>query len=227
MGGRRPGRAPDRTGRPVRGYAGAHLPHARGAGARALFAPLVALRPPPASEDLAAGDVGARQPRHRDTLRGFDPGNQWDPATPGAAAAGYPLDVFFLLPFWFAGVMPPFLVVVLVGGLFVAGFVIPYYYRERPGRWASDTRVSQSRRRQLHGLRVVLLRLPVQRDRDGRIALPGLDARSREPQDAGGRRRLAVCRVRHLHRCLPVRGVELPAFLEVDLQRQVAEAVRA
>jgi ferredoxin len=150
------------------------------------------------------------------------------PASPGAAPASYPLDVFLLLPFWLAGVMPPLLVVLLVAGLFAAGFAIPYIARETPREMGvRHAGIAQVVDGNCTGCELCYFDCPY----NAIVMVPspyvGLT------RAAANRKLLAVVVDSRCVECgicigaCPFEALELPAFLETDLQRQVAEAVRA
>jgi ferredoxin len=150
------------------------------------------------------------------------------PATPGGEARGYPLDVFFLLPFWLAGVMPPLFVVVLVAGLFVAGFVIPYIARETPRQMGvRHAGIAQVVDGNCTGCELCYFDCPYNAIVMVASPYPGLTraAANRKMLAAVVDSRCVECGI-----CIgacPFEALELPSFLEVDLQRRVAEAVRA
>jgi quinol-cytochrome oxidoreductase complex cytochrome b subunit/Pyruvate/2-oxoacid:ferredoxin oxidoreductase delta subunit len=51
------------------------------------------------------------------------------PAAPAARPTSFPMDVFFMLPFWLLNLVPPGAVVTLLVALFVGGLAIPYLSR--------------------------------------------------------------------------------------------------
>ena len=66
-------------------------------------------------------------------LAGVIPATSGPAATPGAESTSFPVDVFFLLPFWLLNWFPAVLVVGLLTIIAVLGFAIPYAgSRERP-----------------------------------------------------------------------------------------------
>ena len=50
-------------------------------------------------------------------------------ATPAARPTSFPMDIFFLIPFWLLNFLPAGVVVLLLVSLFVGGLVIPYLSR--------------------------------------------------------------------------------------------------
>src|SRR5207245_7318252 len=50
-------------------------------------------------------------------------------ATPAASPTRFPMDVFFLIPFWLLNFLPAGVVVLLLVALFVGGLAIPYASR--------------------------------------------------------------------------------------------------
>lgn len=150
------------------------------------------------------------------------------PATPGATPGTYPLDVFFLLPFWLVGLMPPLVVVLLVGGLFTLGFVIPYVNRETPeAMGVRHAGVAQVIDGNCTGCELCYFDCPYDAIIMVPTPYPGLT------KAAANRKLLAAVIDSRCVECgicigaCPFEALELPAFLETDVQRRVAEAVRA
>ncbi len=150
------------------------------------------------------------------------------PATPGATPAAIPLDVFFLLPFWLAGVIPPVLVVLLVAALFTAGFVIPYLNRETAGELGvRHSGVAQIIDGNCTGCELCYYDCPYDAIVMVPTPHPGLT------RAAANRKLLAAVIDSRCVECgicigaCPFEALELPGFLESDLRQRVAEAVRA
>lgn len=150
------------------------------------------------------------------------------PATPGATPAAISLDVFFLLPFWLAGVIPPVLVVLLVAGLFTAGFVIPYLNRETAVELGvRHSGVAQIVDGNCTGCELCYYDCPYDAIVMVPTPHPGLT------RAAANRKLLAAVIDSRCVECgicigaCPFEALELPGFLESDLRQRVAEAVRA
>jgi quinol-cytochrome oxidoreductase complex cytochrome b subunit len=150
------------------------------------------------------------------------------PATPGAAPRAFWLDVFFLLPFWLANHLPPLLVVALVALLFAAGFAIPYLHREAPAAMgARHAGVAQIVDGNCTGCELCYYDCPYDAIVMVPSPYPGLT------RAAANRKLLAAVIDSRCVECgicigaCPFEALELPAFLESDVQRRVAEAVRA
>lgn len=150
------------------------------------------------------------------------------PATPGLAPRTFWLDVFYLLPFWLAGYLPAVLVVAAVAIPFAAGFVIPYLNREAPD--AMGTRhagVAQVIDGNCTGCELCYYDCPYDAIVMVPSPYPGLT------RAAANRKLLAVVVDSRCVECgicigaCPFEALELPGFLESDVQRRVAEAVRA
>lgn len=150
------------------------------------------------------------------------------PATPGLAPRTFWLDVFYLLPFWLAGYLPAVLVVAAIAIPFAAGFVIPYLNREAPD--AMGTRhagVAQVVDGNCTGCELCYYDCPYDAIVMVPSPYPGLT------RAAANRKLLAVVVDSRCVECgicigaCPFEALELPGFLESDVQRRVAEAVRA
>lgn len=150
------------------------------------------------------------------------------PATPGAAPGTISLDVFFLLPFWLVGVVPPLLIVLLVAGLFTAGFAIPYIAREAPREMGvRHAGVAQVIDGNCTGCELCYYDCPYDAIVMVPTPYPGLT------RAAANRKLLAAVIDSRCVECgicigaCPFEALELPGFLESDLRQRVAEAVRA
>jgi ferredoxin len=150
------------------------------------------------------------------------------PATPGSIPRTLWLDVFYLVPFWLAGYVPPLLVVAATGLLFAAGLVIPYVGREAPEAMGPrHAGVAQVIDGNCTGCELCYYDCPY----DAIVMVP-----SPHPgltRAAANRKLLAVVIASRCVECgicigaCPFEALELPGFLERDVQRRVAEAVRA
>lgn len=150
------------------------------------------------------------------------------PAGPGLAPKGFWLDVFYLLPFWMAGYLPAFLVVAIAGLLFAAGFLIPYLNREAPGamgvRHAGVAEVIDGN---CTGCELCYYDCPY----DAIVMVPSPHPGT--TRAAANRKLLAAVIDSRCVECgicigaCPFEALELPGFLESDVRRRVAEAVRA
>ena len=162
-------------------------------------------------------------------LAGVIPATSGPAATPGADATSFPMDVFFLLPFWLLNWLPAVLVVVLLTILAVLGFAIPYAgSRERPE--AMDVRhagVAQVIDGNCTGCELCYYDCPYNAIVMVPSPTPGLS------RAAANRTMLAVVLESRCVECgicigaCPFEALELPRFLERDVKQLVTEAVRA
>lgn len=150
------------------------------------------------------------------------------PAQPGLQPTTMWLDVFYLLPIWLAGYVPPFLIVAGIGLLFVAGFAIPYVNREDPqAMGVRHAGVAQVVDGNCTGCELCYYDCPYNAIVMVPSPYPGAT------RAAANRKLLAVVIDSRCVECgicigaCPFEALELPAFMESDLQRRVAEAVRA
>jgi quinol-cytochrome oxidoreductase complex cytochrome b subunit len=151
-----------------------------------------------------------------------------DPATPGAVPTAFWLDVFYLVPLWLAGYLPPVLVVLAVAVVLVAGFVVPYIAREAPGvMGARHAGVAQVIDGNCTGCELCYYDCPYDAIVMVSSPHPGLT------RAAANRKLLAAVIDSRCVECgicigaCPFEALELPGFLESDVQRRVADAVRA
>lgn len=162
-------------------------------------------------------------------LAGVIPATSGPAATPGADATSFPMDVFFLLPFWLLNWLPAVLVVALLTILAVVGFAIPYAgSRERPE--AMDVRhagVAQVIDGNCTGCELCYYDCPYNAIVMVPSPAPGLS------RAAANRTLLAIVLESRCVECgicigaCPFEALELPRFLERDVKQLVAEAVRA
>jgi ferredoxin len=149
------------------------------------------------------------------------------PAAPAATPGAIPLDIFYLLPFWLAGLVPPVLVVLLVVGLFVAGFVIPYVARETSQQMGvRHAGVAQVIDGNCTGCELCYYDCPYDAIVMVSSPHPGLT------RAAANRKLLAAVIDSRCVECgicigaCPFEALELPGLLDSDIRQRVAEAVR-
>ena len=162
-------------------------------------------------------------------LAGVIPATSGPAATPGAESTSFPVDVFFLLPFWLLNWFPAVLVVGLLTIIAVLGFAIPYAgSRERPE--AMDVRhagVAQVIDGNCTGCELCYYDCPYNAIVMVPSPTPGLS------RAAANRTMLAVVLESRCVECgicivaCPFEALELPRFLERDVKQLVTEAVRA
>jgi len=162
-------------------------------------------------------------------LAGVIPALSGRPAAPAAQPTAFPLDVFFLWPFWLMNWLGAPGVVVLLGLLTVAGFAIPYLgRRERPQEM--DVRhagVAQVIDGNCTGCELCYFDCPYNAIVMVPSPAPGLS------RAAANRTLLAVVVESRCVECgicigaCPFEALELPKFLERDVKTRVLEAVRA
>lgn len=149
-------------------------------------------------------------------------------AAPAARPASFPMDVFFLLPFWLLNLLPPGGVVTLLVLLFVVGLAIPYAgRRETPGEMGvRHAGVAQVIDGNCTGCELCYYDCPYNAIIMVPSPGPGLS------KAAANRTLLAVVVESRCVECgicigaCPFEALELPKFLERDVLRQVAEALR-
>jgi quinol-cytochrome oxidoreductase complex cytochrome b subunit len=148
------------------------------------------------------------------------------PATPGASPAAIAVDVFFLLPLWLVGIVPPLLVVLLVAGLFALGFVIPYVNRESDAAMGvRHAGVAQVIDGNCTGCELCYYDCPYNAILMVPSPAPGLS------RAAASRKLLAVVLDSRCVECgicigaCPFEALELPGMLESEVTRRATEAV--
>jgi quinol-cytochrome oxidoreductase complex cytochrome b subunit/Pyruvate/2-oxoacid:ferredoxin oxidoreductase delta subunit len=161
-------------------------------------------------------------------LAGVIPALSGRPAAPAAQPAAFPLDVFFLWPFWLMNWLGAPGVVALLGLLTVAGFAIPYLgRRERPQEM--DVRhagVAQVIDGNCTGCELCYFDCPYNAIVMVPSPGPGLS------RAAANRTLLAVVVESRCVECgicigaCPFEALELPKFLERDVRARVLEAVQ-
>lgn len=150
-------------------------------------------------------------------------------ASPAARPTSFPLDVFFMLPFWLLNVLRPGAVVVLSIVLFVLGLAIPYLSRrETPGEMGvRHAGIAQVIDGNCTGCELCYFDCPYNAIVMVPSPGPGLS------KAAANRTLLAVVVESRCVECgicigaCPFEALELPKFLERDVLRQVAQAVQA
>jgi quinol-cytochrome oxidoreductase complex cytochrome b subunit len=162
-------------------------------------------------------------------LAGVIPALSGQPAAPAAQPTAFPLDVFFLWPFWLMNWLGAAGVVGLLAILTVAGFVIPYLgRREQPQQM--DVRhagVAQVIDGNCTGCELCYFDCPYNAIVMVPSPAPGLS------RAAANRTLLAVVVESRCVECgicigaCPFEALELPKFLERDVQARVLEAVQA
>ena len=154
---------------------------------------------------------------------------QIPPASPAAHATSFPMDVFFLIPFWLLNFMSAGAVVLLGVVLFAAGLAIPYFSQRERGE-AMGVRhagVAQVIDGNCTGCELCYFDCPYNAIVMVPSPSPGLS------KAAANRTLLAVVIESRCVECgicigsCPFEALELPKFLERDVQRQILEAVRA
>lgn len=162
-------------------------------------------------------------------LAGVIPATSGNPASPMARPSSFPLDVFFLLPFWLLNIMSPFGVVALLGLLFVLGLAIPYVSRRETPQEMSVRHpgVAQVIDGNCTGCELCYFDCPYNAIAMVPSPAPGLS------RAAANRIWLAVVLESRCVECgicigaCPFEALELPKLLERDVQAQVLQAVRA
>ncbi|MDR7418718.1 MAG: cytochrome b N-terminal domain-containing protein [Armatimonadota bacterium] len=161
-------------------------------------------------------------------LAALVPAVSGEPATPGATPRTFWLDVFYLVPLWLVGYLPPLLVVLIVAAIFIAGFVIPYVTRETPEAMGPrHPGVAQVIDGNCTGCELCYYDCPYNAIVMVPSPYPG------QTRAAANRKLLAAVLDSRCVECgicigaCPFEALELPGFLESDVQRRVAEAVRA
>lgn len=151
------------------------------------------------------------------------------PASPAARPTGFPMDVFFMIPFWLLNYLPPGAVVGLGVALFVLGLAIPYFSRRESPQEMSvrHAGVAQVIDGNCTGCELCYYDCPYNAIVMVPSPAPGLT------KAAANRSLLAVVIESRCVECgicigaCPFEALELPKFLERDIQRQVLEAVQA
>jgi quinol-cytochrome oxidoreductase complex cytochrome b subunit len=162
-------------------------------------------------------------------LAGVIPALSGRPAAPAAQPTAFPLDVFFLWPFWLMNWVGASGVVALLTLLTIGGFVIPYLgRRERPQEM--DVRhagVAQVIDGNCTGCELCYFDCPYNAIVMVPSPAPGLS------RAAANRTLLAVVVESRCVECgicigaCPFEALELPKFLERDVRARVLEAVQA
>jgi ferredoxin len=162
-------------------------------------------------------------------LAGVVPALSGRPAVPAAQPTAFPLDVFFLWPFWLMNWLGASGVVALLALLVVGGFVIPYLGRRERSQ-EMDVRhagVAQVIDGNCTGCELCYFDCPYNAIVMVPSPAPGLS------RAAANRTLLAVVVESRCVECgicigaCPFEALELPKFLERDVQARVLEAVQA
>ena len=150
------------------------------------------------------------------------------PAQPGVGVTSYPLDVFFLLPFWLVNWLPAGVVVAGLALLFLLGYVVPYVSREsEPEMGVRHAGVAQVIDGNCTGCELCYYDCPYDAIVMVPSPYPGLT------KAAANRKLLAAVMDSRCVECgicigaCPFEALELPKFLEADIKEQVAQAVTA
>lgn len=162
-------------------------------------------------------------------LAGVLPPTSGARATPGAHPTSFGIDVFFMLPFWLLKYVSPGVVVFLCVALFAIGIAIPYFSR-RESEQAMGIRhagVAQIIDGNCTGCELCYYDCPYNAIIMAPSPTPGLT------KAAANRTLLAVVMESRCVECgicigaCPFEALELPKFLERDVQARVLEAVKA
>ncbi len=162
-------------------------------------------------------------------LAGLIPATSGQPATPGGRPSSFPIDWFFMVPFWLLKFVPPGVVVALSVALFVFGLAIPYFSRRESSEemGVRHAGVAQVIDGNCTGCELCYYDCPYNAIIMVPSPTPGLT------KAAANRTLLAVVIESRCVECgicigsCPFEALELPRFMERDVQRQVLEAVQA
>lgn len=150
------------------------------------------------------------------------------PAQPGVKVVSYPLDVFFLLPFWLTNWLPAGIVFAALAALGVLGYVIPYISREsEPAMGVRHSGVAQVIDGNCTGCELCYYDCPY----DAIVMVPSPHAGLTKA--AANRKLLAAVMDSRCVECgicigaCPFEALELPKFLEADIKQHVAQVVTA
>lgn len=151
------------------------------------------------------------------------------PAVPAARPTSFPMDIFYLIPFWLVNFMPPGAVVALGVALFTVGLAIPYVSRREASAemGVRHAGVAQVIDGNCTGCELCYYDCPYNAIIMVPSPGPGLS------KAAANRTLLAVVIESRCVECgicigaCPFEALELPKFLERDVLQQVAQAVQA
>lgn len=162
-------------------------------------------------------------------LAGLIPAVSGQPAEPAARPTSFPMDVFFMLPFWLMNIVPPGGVVILLVALFVVGLAIPYFSQREaaPQMGVRHAGVAQVIDGNCTGCELCYFDCPYNAIVMVPSPGPGLS------KAAANRTLLAVVVESRCVECgicigsCPFEALELPKFMERDVQREIAQALRS
>ena len=147
-------------------------------------------------------------------------------AQPAATPTAYPLDVFFLLPFWLVNWLPAAAVAGGLTVLLLLGYVIPYIRRESvPQMGVRHAGVAQVIDGNCTGCELCYYDCPY----NAIVMVPSLHPGATKA--AANRKLLAVVMDSRCVECgicigaCPFEALELPKFLEADVLRRIEQAV--
>ncbi|MBI2247508.1 MAG: cytochrome b N-terminal domain-containing protein [Armatimonadetes bacterium] len=162
-------------------------------------------------------------------LAGVIPATSGQPATPAARPTSFPMDVFFMVPFWLLNWLSPGAVVVLGVLLFVGGLAVPYFSRREtaPQMGVRHAGVAQVIDGNCTGCELCYFDCPYNAIVMVPSPGPGLS------KAAANRTLLAVILESRCVECgicigaCPFEALELPKFMERDVRIEIAQAVQA
>ncbi|MBI2122735.1 MAG: cytochrome b N-terminal domain-containing protein [Armatimonadetes bacterium] len=162
-------------------------------------------------------------------LAGVIPATSGQPATPAGRPTSFPMDVFFMVPFWLLNWLSPGAVVVLGVLLFVGGLAVPYFSRREtaPQMGVRHAGVAQVIDGNCTGCELCYFDCPYNAIVMVPSPGPGLS------KAAANRTLLAVILESRCVECgicigaCPFEALELPKFMERDVRIEIAQAVQA
>lgn len=162
-------------------------------------------------------------------LAGVIPATSGQPATPAGRPTSFPMDVFFMVPFWLLNWLSPGAVVVLSVLLFVGGLAVPYFSRREtaPQMGVRHAGIAQVIDGNCTGCELCYFDCPYNAIVMVPSPGPGLS------KAAANRTLLAVVLESRCVECgicigaCPFEALELPKFMERDVRIEIAQAVQA